>query len=137
MSGEDKATIRGEEERREEAEGLDLFLEERLAEEVLSDLERAQDLEALGRHAAHITVDLQDRGPLYQYVLLRRKLAAAKLLALATIDPRDAVAIAQAQATVREYLAITEWIDRGIEAGKEAAVIIENEGYHATRDDQG
>lgn len=121
MAEQENATIR-------EREDAELANEDLVGDDALAELERVRELETASRVGAHIILDLQDRGPLYLYLKQRRQEAVASLLNLAAIDPRDAVAIAQHQAVVREYLKITGWIDRGIERAKEAELII-NEGY--------
>lgn len=118
----------------QEREGEELFHEDVFAADVLAELERRNELERIGREAAHLIIDLQDRGPLYKYVQQRRKEAAAALLELATANPRDVVAITQAQSLVREYLKAIRWVHVRLEEAEDAARIINGEDPSADPD---
>lgn len=106
---------------------LDGFIEERLA-----DYEQRAELERAGRLGAAVEYELIEGGPLKLYLEARRQEAADAIKELITADPRDAVAIAQAQATVHEYVKAAQWIAGRIEAADHAQEQIEREyGRHA------
>lgn len=86
----------------------------------LGDLERRRRLERTGRLAAEIEIDLEESGPLGLYVKSRREEAAEAMRVLAAIDPRDAITITDAQATVREYLRVCDWVAARMEEAVEA-----------------
>lgn len=98
-----------------------------LFDTALGDLERRRALERVGRTAAGIEIDLEDGGPLAQYVKLRRSMALEAIQGLAQIDPKDPVSIATLQADVREYLRVCEWVTGRMEEAAEAERIIERE----------
>ena len=102
--------------------------------DAVEELERRRQLERVGRIAAEITVDLESKGPLGLYAVDRRNDAAAALRTLAAVDPRDAVAIAEAQAVVREYLRVFEWVGGWADRAVEAEEIINRE-YNSEQDD--
>jgi hypothetical protein len=115
--------------------------EEALAEDVLSvieqrdDAERRRELERVGRIAAEVEVDLADGGILGLYAETRRRDAIAAAVVHLTVDPRDAVAIAQSRAEIDEYLRFRRWARQQIEAGERAAQIIRQE-YGSGHDNQ-
>lgn len=116
------------------------FDEDGLLEEVLglSDIDRRAALERDGRIAAEITVDLQDRGPLYRYVSERRQQAAAALRVLIETRPDTAeniAAIIAAQASFEEFRKVTRFIHAGLYDGEQAARIIEEDYGHEPPDD--
>ena len=108
-------------------------LEEQFFEGQLGELERRRVLEATGRIAANIAIDLQDGGPLAQYVHSRRLEAAEALRLLTQLDARDAVSITVAQSTVKEYLRVCEWVSARIDDAAQAEQIIERE-YNGSSD---
>lgn len=75
-----------------------------------SELERRHNLERAGRIAADIEIDLQDKGPLYSYVLARREIAARALQDLVDVDPNQAATIAVLQTQVKEFINALSWI---------------------------
>lgn len=77
---------------------------------LLDELDRRQDLEKATGKAAAVTIDLQDRGPLYQYAMDRRRDAFGALKALVDADPKDTVAIATLQLQVREFFNVCAFI---------------------------
>lgn len=107
----------------------DPSLEQQFFDDQLGELERRKLLEGVGRIAAEVTVDLTDGGPLSRYVKSRRLEAAEALRALVETDPRDAIGVATAQATVREYLRVCSWVSARIDEGAEAERIILRD-YH-------
>jgi hypothetical protein len=115
---------------------LKLFADEdEFYDDGLNEIERRHKLERSSREAADIARDLQVRGPLYQYVQYRRKPAIVALNELVNLDPGDVAGIAAAQASVREYLMATEWIDRSVEIGSDATETIQRE-YRDGEEDQ-
>lgn len=107
---------------------LDGFIEERLA-----DYERRAELERAGTLGAAIEYELIEGGPLKLYLESRRSEAADAIKDLITADPRDAVAIAQAQAVVHEYVKAAQWIAGRMEDADQAEDTIKRE---YSRDDQ-
>ncbi len=102
------------------------FLDERLAA-----MEERAGLERVGALGAAIEYELIEGGPLKLYLEARRQEAGAALIALAEADPRDAVSIAEAQATVREYVKAARWIAARVEDADHAQEQIEREyGRH-------
>lgn len=95
--------------------------------DAVEELERRRMLERTGRIAAEITIDLESKGPLGLYAADRRNDAATALRVLATVDPRDAVAVAEAQAVVKEYLRVFEWVGGWADRAVEAEEIIKRE----------
>jgi hypothetical protein len=94
---------------------------------MLDELDRRQDLEKATGKAAAVTIDLQDRGPLYQYVMERREDAARALGALVDIDPKEAVDIALLQQIVREYVRACQWIRGSLDDAAHAEKMIAEE----------
>lgn len=101
---------------------LDGFIEERLV-----DYERRAELERAGMLGAVIEYELIEGGPLKLYLETRRSEAADAIKDLITADPRDAVAIAQAQATVHEYVKAAQWIAGRMEDADQAEETIKRE----------
>jgi hypothetical protein len=93
----------------------------------LRDLERRRELEMQSRLGTDIQADLRESGPLYLYVLSRRKEAAEALRVLVTIDPADARAIQAAQAEVHEYLRVFEWVHLRAQDAEHADATINEE----------
>lgn len=116
----------------EDGDGTDAFFDQ-----VVDDLERQRILERTGRIAAEIEIDLEAKGPLGLYAESRRVEAAVALRRLTGIDPRDSVGIAEAQAAVREYLRVFEWVGGWIEQAAQAEEIIKREYTGSSDDDQG
>lgn len=104
-----------------------LFDDEAMLSDGLSELERRGDLERMGRIAAEIEIDLQDRGPLYRYIAARRAQAIAALRQLVDVRPSDIEGITAAQASVREYLQATNFVHAGLSDGDTAEAIINEE----------
>lgn len=94
---------------------------------VVGELERRKILERTGRIAAEIEIDLESKGPLGLYAEDRRRDAADALRALAGADPRDAVAIAELQGTVKEYLRVFEWVGGWMDRAAQAEQTIKQE----------
>lgn len=94
---------------------------------VVGELERRRSLERIGRVSAEIEIDLESKGPLGLYAEDRRRDAAEALRLLATIDPRDAVAIAEQQGAVREYLRVFEWVGGWMDRADQAEQTIKQE----------
>lgn len=113
-------------------------LEEEFFDDELSNIERRSALERAERVAADIEQDLSATGPLALYVQSRRQEAAESLRVLVNIDPKDAVAVAEAQQSVKEYLRALDWIYRSMEAAEDAARAksedVENYGEEAYDD---
>ena len=101
----------------------------------VDDLERRRVLERTGRIAGDIEIDLESKGPLGLYAEDRRTDAAGALRTLATIDPRDAVGIVEAQAIVREYLRVFEWVGGWMDRAAAAEEIIKREYDGDDQDD--
>lgn len=101
---------------------------------VIGELERKRILERTGRIAAEIEIDLDTKGPLGLYAEDRRKDAALALRVLTSVDPRDAVAITEAQGTVREYLRVFEWVGGWMDRAAQAEATIRQE-YDSEPDD--
>lgn len=111
---------------------VDAFIDEGLAE-----LERRAELERAGALSAVIEYELIEGGPLKLYLESRRQEAAEALKRLITANPRDGVAIAQAQAVVHEYVRCANWIAGRIEAADHAQEQIEREyGRNDQADDR-
>lgn len=85
-------------------------LEEQLFDDGLTDIERKASLLRSQREADDIEADLSNQGPLRKYVDARRNIALGALQSLVVAKPDDIVAIATAQAEIREYLRCCEWI---------------------------
>lgn len=101
-----------------------LFETDALFEE---ELERRRTLDEATEDAADVVLDLQQRGPLYKYVRMRRDGARLALAGLVDADPKDATAIAALQVKVKEYVAACTWIVSVLGRGDEADHIIETE----------
>jgi hypothetical protein len=111
------------------------FLDDALVhEERVADAEHRHKLEAKGRIAAEVEIDLSENGPLGRYVIARRHQALAALHVLATGDVRDAVAMAEAQGEVREYLRARLYIRTVMEEADQARSVIKEE-YGSGNDD--
>ncbi len=93
----------------------------------LRDLEERQALERANRLAANIEIDIEQNGPLGQYIKFRRQDACEALKVLAEIDPKDAVSVALAQSVVREYLRAVSWVSASIEESEAADEIIKRD----------
>ena len=93
----------------------------------VEDLERRRFFERTGRIAAEIEIDLESKGPLGLYAEDRRKDAANALRLLVSIDPRDPVAITEAQSIVREYLRVFEWVGGWMDQAERAEETIKRE----------
>jgi hypothetical protein len=94
-------------------------------EELLVDeLERRRELDHVTSAGAEVVFDLQQRGPLYRYVLSRRVKAKDALKRLIDLDPKDGAGIATAQAEVREYIDACNWIARTFNDAKAADDVI-------------
>jgi len=100
---------------------IDEFLDNALEER-----EQKFELDRDIRVAAEIDIQMADRGPLYLYVVERRKRALGAMMDLAKIDPSDSVSIAKAQTVVFEYLDACSWIFRKQERAESAESIIED-----------
>lgn len=96
-------------------------LEEEFFDEELSNIERRKALESAERVAADIEHDLNISGPLALYVQSRKREASESLRVLVNLDPSDAVAVAMAQQSVKEYLRAIDWIYKSVEAARDAA----------------
>lgn len=105
----------------------DLYDIETFLDERLSALEQRAELERAGTLGAAIEYELIEGGPLKLYLESRRQKAADALNELISADPRDAVAIAQAQAVVNEYVKVAQWVTGRIEAADHAQEQIERE----------
>lgn len=100
------------------------FHEDGLYDEALGHLEAKHALESATRIGAAIEIDLQDRGPLYLYVMARRKAAMGAMKSLIEIDPSNGIEIAAAQAAVREYVMACGWIRAQLDAAGQADEMI-------------
>lgn len=78
--------------------------------------------------AANIEMELESRGPLYDYLLDARHGAVSALTALVTVDPRDSVEITRLQQQALRFSDICEHIRGTMEYAKEADKFI-NEEY--------
>ncbi len=105
---------------------------------MLTEMERRGALEEDSRIAAHITLDLQDKGPLYLYVKERRDKAISDLRVLVETPPDSPQNIARliaAQASFAEFRKVTRFIHGGLQNGERAAEIIKEEyGYEPGED---
>ncbi len=81
----------------------------------------AQFLETEGRLSAEVMIDLQDRGPLYLYVMERLAAAQQAMNGLVHCDPNDTVAIAQFQGVIHEWTNACDFINSFLERGEQAA----------------
>lgn len=111
-------------------EEVAIFDEEAMFEDgldFLSEVDHRASLEGKSRIAAHITLDLQDQGPLYLYVKQRRTEAIQSLKKLVECDPNDVAAVSQAQAAVREYRKSVEFIYGGLREGEYVERLIREE----------
>lgn len=116
---------------------LDTYDEDHASSEALLTLEERQEraaLERAGFECAAVEIDAGQQGPLYQYAVDRRQGAIEALVALGTVDPKDAVAITTLQANVHEYLRVARWARGIIERGKQAEQQI-NEVYRGNQPD--
>lgn len=104
-----------------------MLIGDEIFEDSISAMERSRLLQKAGQDAADIINDVEADGPLSQYVKARRLEAAEALRVLAEIDPESAVQIATAQASVREYLRVCEWVHQRLEAADEAEREIKEE----------
>lgn len=104
-------------------------------DDVMSDIERRHDLERKIRVGAQIRLDIEQSGPLAGYLRDRRRLALGALSSLASTDPQNAIEIAQAQAVVREYLNVRDWIGEHLTAGEQAKATIRDEFDDETEDE--
>lgn len=102
-------------------------LSESFFEDSLTDIQRRHALARVTRVAADIQLDLESKGPLALYVKARQGEAAEALRVLVGIDPTNAVGVAQAQATVTEYLRVCDWIGGWMEQGEAADATIKEE----------
>lgn len=93
----------------------------------LSEIDHRASLEGKSRIAAHITLDLQDKGPLYLYVKQRRIEAIQSMKKLVECDPSDVAAISTAQAAVREYRKSVDFIYGGLREGEYVERLIKEE----------
>lgn len=89
--------------------------------------ERRRDLDKDTTRGAEVVIDLQEKGPLYRYGVLRRERAAKALEALVEIDPNNTAGIAALQVVVREYVAVCDFIDETLAAAQQADQIINQE----------
>lgn len=96
-------------------------------EDGLADIQRRHALARITRVAADIQLDLETKGPLALYVKAREREAAEALRVLVGIEPTNAIGIAQAQATVNEYLRACEWIGGWMEQSEAADAAIKEE----------
>lgn len=103
--------------------------------DVMSDVERRHDLEREVRVGTQIRRDIEQSGPLAGYLRDRRQLALGALSALVSADPQNAIEIAQAQAVVREYLNVRDWIGENLTAGEQAREVIRDEFGDGTEDE--
>lgn len=118
-------------------EELDIFDEEAMFEDgldFLSEIDRRAALEGKSRIAASITIDLQDKGPLYLYVQSARARAIQSIKALVGAPATDAATIAQHQAVVREYMNSLSFIHGGLREGEMVAQQISEEFGHVDGD---
>lgn len=100
-------------------------VDEEFASSVLEREYQRRHLETRGREAAEVMIDLEQHGPLYQYMRLRRKQAEEAMLNLVDVSPGEPARIATLQASVREYLLIANWIEGVQQDGDAAAQEIE------------
>lgn len=108
-------------------EGRSFDLAGEFFRDTLAGLEQRKLLERAGRRAAEITIDIEQNGPLGQYVASRRGEAQEALRMLVDLDPKDAVSIVMAQSAVREFLRACEWISARMDEAAEAQHIIERD----------
>ena len=99
-----------------------------LFQDAVEELERREAMNAENRAAAAIELDLFEKGPLREFLLWRRSVAAEALKTLAVIPPTATAEIAGLQAAIREYGTICEWIQIHFEKAEENDQII-NEEY--------
>jgi hypothetical protein len=115
--------------------GSEAFLEDEFIESTMSEIEQRALLEKAGRIAADITIDLQEKGPLYLFVRRLRDPATAALLQLAEADAHNPVTIARLQATVKLYLESIRHIHQCLASGADAErTINEQWGPNGQRD---
>jgi len=96
------------------------------------EIERRELLNRAASEGAGVIIDLQDKGPLYKYVLERRKRAATALRGLVDCEPTDAAGISAYQTIVREYVTAVDWIAGMLAAGAAADnAILEEYGPEA------
>lgn len=113
----------------------DDFDNDQFEDDVMSDVERRHDLEREVRVGAQIRRDIEQSGPLAGYLRDRRRLALGALSNLVSTDPEDAIAISKAQAMVREYLNVRDWIGENLTAGEQAREVIRDEFGDETEDE--
>ena len=114
--------------------GLEIFEEEPAFEQALAELEQRAELDRERYEGVAVEVDAAEGGPLHQYALARRGDAIEQLMVLAKVDPNDAIAVASAQATIRDYLRVAKWARGVVDAGNQAEKTLKedysNDGQH-------
>jgi hypothetical protein len=95
--------------------------------EEMSGLEQKHQLERTSRVAVDIEQAIAKAGPLAGYMKDRRRLGLDALAELVSIDPANAIGIAQAQAVIQEYLNVRTWVLESIQAGNDAKTVLKEE----------
>ncbi len=96
------------------AENENIFLVDNFMEEGLDTLGRQQKNQRTVRVGADVVVDLQTKGPLYEYIKSRRYDAKLALVDLVNTPAEDSLRIAKAQAAIVEYLRASEWVNTSL-----------------------
>ena len=88
-------------------------------EDTLEDyLETITEIEGATRRAAEVIIDLQDKGPLYHYLVSVRADAVEALRDLVRAEPTGAAAIAALQVRARNFTNVCQWINSCLEEGE-------------------
>jgi len=83
-------------------------------------LQESLSLQARVHLSAHVTVDLRQAGPLYQYAISRRADAILALQDLIGLDPKDSLAISEAQTEVKQFFDVLDFITAKLQDGAHA-----------------
>lgn len=95
--------------------------------ETVSKAERQRQLQRQVRESKDMLHAIENDGPLGKYLQFRRTIARQALQALVEIPPEAAVKIAAAQAEIREFLRVGEWVLSELSAAEEAEQEIKEE----------
>ncbi len=91
------------------------------------ELQLLEDLHIAGWRTASVIADLEDKGPLYEYIQSARVDASNALEEIAYADVTDTANIAKLQGRIRLFIDAISWSQAIINNGKEAAEIIKEE----------
>lgn len=105
----------------------DEFQSDEFFDAEMTGIERKHDLEREVRAGQDVERDIAAGGPLAAYMVERRRRGLQALEDLVSVDPKDAVGIANLQAAVSEYLNVRTWVRETVFSGQSAKATLKDD----------